>query len=64
MNKYVIIIFLILGIGAAVFGAWAKVLHKEYAGTAMTVALVFEIIVTLALLAFFVLWFKKPKKNK
>lgn len=64
MNKYAIIIFLFLGIAAVIFGAWAKLLHKEYADTAITVALIFEVILTLAAMFFFIMWFNRKKKKK
>lgn len=64
MNKYVIIIFFVLGISAVIFGAWAKILHKEYADIALNVAVVFEIILTLAAMFFFIMWFNRKKKKK
>ena len=64
MNKYVIIIFLALGISAAIFGVWAKVLHKEFAGIAITVAVIFEVILTLSVMFFFIMWFNRKKKKK
>ena len=53
-----------LGIAAVIFGAWAKLLHKEYADTAITVALIFEVILTLAAMFFFIMWFNRKKKKK
>lgn len=62
MKKSYFIVLIVLGLLAIIFGTRAKVLHKEYADTAMTVALVFEIIISAILIMLFFIWFKKRGK--
>jgi len=62
MKKSYFIVLLVLGVLAIIFGARAKVLHKEYADTAMKVALVFEIIISAILIMLFFIWFGKKRK--
>jgi hypothetical protein len=59
MKKIYFIVLIVLGVLAIIFGTWAKVLHKEYADTAMKIALVFEIIISGILILLFFMWFKK-----
>ncbi|MEO8962312.1 MAG: hypothetical protein ABI325_10540 [Ginsengibacter sp.] len=62
MKKYYFIVLIVLGVLAVIVGVRAKVLHKEYADTAMAVALFFEIIISAILILLFFIWFKKRGK--
>ncbi|MBW7846439.1 MAG: hypothetical protein H3C45_12560 [Bacteroidia bacterium] len=62
MKKYITWIAIILGIATMVFGIWAKTLHKEYSSAAITVALIFEILIVIILMLIFIMWLNKRLK--
>jgi energy-coupling factor transporter transmembrane protein EcfT len=62
MKKYIIWIAIILGLATLVFGVWAKILHKEYSSAAITVALIFEILIVIILMLIFIMWLNKRIK--
>ena len=62
MKKYITWIAIVLGLATLVFGVWAKTLHKEYSSAAITVALVFEILIVIILMLIFIMWLNKRRK--
>lgn len=62
MKKYVLWIAIILGVATLIFGVWAKTLHKEFSSAAITVALIFEVLIVIILMLIFIMWLNKRLK--